>query len=387
LTGELSQLGALAGMVPMVFLGVAAFLINMVLARLIALQRTEIAALKAVGYSNGEVARHYLGLVVVVMAPGGLLGVAGGWWLGRIVLRLYEGIFHFPDLTFRLSPDLVASALLISTAAAVLGAAFAVRAAARLPPAEAMRPPAPAHYRRGLAERLGAGALAGAGGLMVLREIERKPLRTALSSIGIAGAVGLIILGHFGVDSLNNYLEAMFRREQRQDLGVAFARPTDPRAIAELGSLAGVIRAEGIRAVPIRVRDGHRMRDSVLMGLPTDATLRRLVARGGHEVAVPDDGVLVTTALGKILEVRPGDRLEVEVMEGERARVWPIVAGFVDEAVGLQLYARAGLIAKLEGDLGAVSSALLQVDPPRLASVEEHLRRSPRVIDVSDVAA
>jgi putative ABC transport system permease protein len=222
---------------------------------------------------------------------------------------------------------------------------------------------------------------------MVVREIERRPLRTALSSIGIAGAVGLIILGHFGVDSLNNYLEAMFRREQRQDLGVAFARPTDPRAIAELASLPGVTRAEGIRAVPIRVRHGHRMRDSVLMGLPSDATLRRLVARGGHEVPVPADGVLVTTALGKILELAPGDRLEVQVMEGERAVVHPVVAGFVDESVGLQLYARDGLVSLLEGDLGAVSSALLKVDPPRLAAVEEHLRRSPRVIDVSDVAA
>ena len=387
LTGELSQLGALAGMVPLVFLGVAAFLINMVLARLITLQRTEIATLKAVGYANGEIARHYLGLVAVVMVPGALLGVAGGWWLGRIVLRLYEGIFRFPDLVFRLTPGLVMSAVLISTAAAVLGALFAVRSAAKLPPAEAMRPPTPARYRRGLAARLGLGPIAGASGMMVLREVERRPLRTALSSIGIGGAVALIILGHFGVDSLNNYLEAMFRREQRQDLAVAFARPADPRVVTQLASMPGVITAEGIRAVPIRVRHEHRMRDSVLMGLPSEATLRRLVARAGHEVPIPDDGVLVTTALGKILGLAVGDRLEIEVLEGDRRLVRPVVAGFVDESVGLQVYARTGVVSSLEGDLGAVSSALLRVDPSLRTSVEDQLRRSPRVIDVSDVAA
>ena len=387
LTGELSQLGALAGMVPIVFLGVAAFLINMVLARLITLQRTEIAALKAIGYTNGEIARHYLGLVAVVMLPGALLGVAGGWWLGRLVLRLYEGIFRFPDLTFRLTAGLVMAAVLISTVAAVLGALFAVRAAARLPPAEAMRPPAPAHYRRGLIEKLGLGRIAGASGMMVLRELERRPLRTVLSSIGIAGAVALIILGHFGADSLDNYLEAMFRREQRQDLSVAFARPVAPRVVRDLASLPGVITAEAVRAVPIRVRHDHRMRDSVLMGLPSEATLRRLVARGGHEVAIPADGVLVTTALGKILGIAPGDRLEIEVLEGDRRRVRPVIAGFIDESVGLQLYARAEMVSDLAGDLGAVSSVLLRVDPPRRASVEEQLRRSPRVIDVSDVAA
>jgi putative ABC transport system permease protein len=387
LIGELGQLGALAGMVPLVFLGVAAFLINMVLARLITLQRPEIATLKALGYTNGEVGRHYLGLTAVVMVPAAMLGVAGGWALGRRVLTLYQGIFRFPELTFRLSGGLVAAALLISAVAALLGALGAVRAAARLPPAEAMRPPAPARYRRGLGERLGLGGLAGTTGMMTVREIERRPLRTLVSSIGIAGAVALIILGHFGVDSLDNYLEAMFRREQRQDLAVSFARPVAPRVIAELGSVPGVIRAEGIRAVPIRVRHDHLLRDSVLMGLPSDATLRRLVARGGHEVAIPDDGVLVTTALGKILRVAPGDRVDVEVLEGDRPLVRPVVAGFVDESVGLQLYGRAGLVAGLEGDQGAVSSALLQVDPVRLASVEEHLRRSPKVIDVSDVRA
>jgi putative ABC transport system permease protein len=122
------------------------------------------------------------------------------------------------------------------------------------------------------------------------------------------------------------------------------------------------------------------------MGLPSAATLRRLVARGGHEVPVPDDGVLVTSALAQILGLHVGDRVEVEILDGERPVVRPVVAGFVDEAVGLQLYAQTELVAGLEGDLGAVSSALLQVDPTRVASVEGELRRSPRIIDVSDVA-
>jgi len=222
---------------------------------------------------------------------------------------------------------------------------------------------------------------------MVLREIERRPLRTALSSFGIAGAVALIIFGHFGVDSLANYLESSFRREQRQDLAVTFERPVAPRVVAELAALPGVLTAEAVRAIPIRVHHDHRWRDSVLMGLPAAATLRRLVAHGGRAVPVPEDGVLVTTALGKILGLAPGDRLEVELLEGDHRTARPTVAGFVDESVGLQLYARAETVSALAGDLGAVSSVLLRVDPAARAAVDEQLRRSPRVIDVSDVAA
>ena len=386
LTQELSQLQALAGMVPIVFLGVAAFLINMVLGRLIALQRTEIAALKAVGYTNREIAIHYVGLIAVVLVPGAILGVSLGVWLGGVVLGVYATVFRLPDLQFNLSMSLVASALGSSAAAAVLGALFAVRAAAKLPPAEAMRPPAPAHYRRTFVERLGLSALLGANGLMVLRELERRPLRTALSSVGIAGAVALLILGRFGWDSINAYFEGTFAREQRQDLTVTFARSQNPRSVGELARLPGVVRAEGLRMVPIRVEHEHRMRDSVLVGLPRETTLRRLVEHGGGEVTVPSDGIVLTKALGDVLGLGVGDRPSVELREGARRRVNPPIVGFVDESVGLQIYAKQDLVETLEQDLGAVTSVLLEVEAPKMSAVAARLKRSPEVIDVTDIA-
>lgn len=387
LTGELGQLGALAGMVPLVFLGVAAFLMNLVLSRLISLQRPQIATLKAVGYTNREVGRHYLGLVSLVLIPGGLVGIAGGVGLGKILIGVYGLIFKFPDLSFHLSTGLVGTALLVSLVSALCGALFAVRGAVKLPPAEAMRPPAPAHFRRSVLERLGLRALLGPNGLMVWREVRRRPLRTLLSSLGIAGAVALLILGRFGLDSLDSYLEGTLRREQRQDLAVGFAHAVSPRVVGQLARVPGVLTAEGQRAVPVRARYEHRMRDSVLIGLPQSASLRQLVERGGKSVSVPSDGVLVTTTLGRILGLNLGDRLEIEVREGERRTVRPVVVGFLDESVGLSIYAPTELIANLEGDLGAVSSVLLDVDPSAAPAIEERLRRSPRVIDVSELSA
>src|SRR5512140_2441784 len=243
LDGELGQLQALAGMVPMVFLGVATFLIHMVLSRLITLQRPDIATLKAVGYSNGELRRHYAGLVAIVLLPGSALGIVGGWGLGRLVLGMYATVFRFPDLEFRMSASLVAAGILVSACGALVGALWAVRAAVRLPPAEAMRPPAPALYHRTLLERLRLQGLAGPTGMMTLREVERRPVRTLLSSLGIAGALALVVLGRFGVDSLDSYLEGSLRREQRQDLAVSFERPVSPRALRELSALPGVRRA------------------------------------------------------------------------------------------------------------------------------------------------
>ncbi|HET7539567.1 MAG TPA: ABC transporter permease [Polyangiaceae bacterium] len=386
-TQELDQLRMLSTMVPAVFLAVTAFLVNLVLGRLIRLQRPEIATLKAVGYTDREVGRHYLGLVAVVMIPGGLLGLGGGFWLGRVVLELYAQLFRIPELSFHLSPGVVSAALLVSLLSAMAGALGAVRAAVRLPPAEAMQPPAPARYRRSWLERLGIGALVGTSGMMLIREIARRPLRTLFSACGIAGAISLMILGHFGIDSLLAYFENTYRREQRQDITVVFSEPVAPRVVGELRRLPGVITAEGLRAVPVRVVHEHRSRDSVLMGVTAESTLRRLIGHGGVEVPIPPDGVVMTKTLGEVLDLKVGDRPDLLVREGDRRTVRPIVVGFVDETVGLSVYARADLLAELSGDLGAVSSALLRVDPRAVEAIDQRLRRSPVIIDASDAVA
>jgi putative ABC transport system permease protein len=385
LASELDMLQTLAGMMPAIFLGVAAFLVNVVLGRLVTLQRPEIATLKAVGYANGAIRAHYAGLVAVVLVPGSVAGVAGGWWLGRLMLGLYASSFRLPQVRFEPSLGLVAAGVLMSGAAALAGALVAARASVRLPPAEAMRPPAPAVYHRTLLERLHLSELAGAAGMMVLRELERRPLRTLLSAIGIAGAIALLVLGRFALDSVEGYLEGTLRREQRQDLAVTFDRPVSPRALRELAALPGVRRVEGLRAMPATVRHEHRARDAALIGLPPGATLRRLIERSGGEVAVPPEGILVTAKLGEVLGLRVGDRPEIQLREGSRPVVRPVIAGFVDESTGLQLYARAELVARLEGDLGAVGSALITLDPRQASAAEARLRRLPRVIDVSDL--
>ena len=388
LTRELDQLEGLATMIPLVFLGVATFLIRLVLGRLVTLQRQEIAMLKAVGYSNRRVGTHYLGLVVVVLVPAALLGVGLGRWLGGIVLALYAEVFNFPEFALQLDAGLIATGLSVSAAGALLGALVAVRAAVRLPPAEAMRPPSPARYRRGVLSRAGLDALPGPVGLMVLRESVRRPLRTVMSSLGIAGAVSLLVLARFGVDSLDRYFEGIFAREQRQDLTVTFNSPVSPRVVDELGRSPGVVAAEGLRAVPVRARHGPRARDAVLMGLEPNGTLQQLIDRGtGAAVPLPREGLLLSRKLGEVLGLEPGDLLRLELKEGERKTVQVEVAGFIDDTMGLRVYATAGQVAALVRDEGAVSQALVRVAPGRRGALEARLADSPRVLETTDLRA
>ena len=177
---------------PIVFLSVAAFMINAVLSRLLNLQREQIAIMKAFGFTNRQIAVHYLKFAFVIVAVGTTLGGCGGMLLGYRLVLLYHRFFRFPDLAFHADRTAFPLALVVCTVAAVVGVFGAVRRAARVPPAEAMRPEPPANYRPALVERL---LDRGAHRRMIGAE-QRRPAR--LQEIGVAVAVDVGEIGALG---------------------------------------------------------------------------------------------------------------------------------------------------------------------------------------------
>jgi putative ABC transport system permease protein len=383
LRGELAQLQTLTALLPTIFLGVAAFLINVVLSRLVQLQRPQIATLKAVGYGRFAVGLHYLKLVSVVVVSGAAFGMGVGAWLGSHLVQLYTRYFHFPTLHFALEPRVLTLALGSSLLAAVVGALSAVRAVMKLPPAEAMRPEAPATYKRGLSTKLGLPLFFGQAAEMVMRELERKPIRALLSSLGIAMAVSVLIAGRFGADAVQWYMQVQFELSQREDLDVSFRRPVKPSALGELAHLPGVLKVEPLRMVTVRYRAGHRSRESVLLGHPSGATLRRLVDQKGKLATPPEQGVLLTTTLAKILHVGVGDKVTIEVLEGQRSVHEVQVAGLVDEVFGLFGHMQLRAVEQLLGSEPTMSMALLSIDPAQRDRLERLLKQRPEVLGVN----
>ncbi len=138
ITDEMVNLKANTTIAPTLFLGIAAFLLHVVLSRLISTQRDQIAILKANGYTHAAIGWHYLQFVLVIVCLGALLGTAIGLWFGATLSSGYGTFFRFPVLHYEARPALLLASLLISTSAALLGALIAVRRAVALPPAEAM---------------------------------------------------------------------------------------------------------------------------------------------------------------------------------------------------------------------------------------------------------
>lgn len=380
---EMREMQTMGSILPVIFLAVAAFLLNVVLSRIISVQRTQIAALKAVGYSNRDVALHYAKLGLVIALAGGLVGIAVGAWLGHGMTGLYSQWFRFPTFRYFLSPRIAFAGLLVSLGAAILGAFGAVRWAVRLPPAEAMRPEPPASFRRSWLERAGLSRFLSEPGRIILRNLGRRPVRTLLSATGIAFAIALLVFGFFFVDAIDLLMKVQFEEVMLHDVTTTFVEPTSSAARHELSRMPGVLYIEPFRAVPARLRYGTRSRQTAILGLPSAPRLNRIIGQTAGVVELPPAGLVLSSTLGHALGVEVGDRMTVEVLEGTRPVRTVPVSRLVDEFMGTSAYMEIGALRRLMREGSLLSGAFLKVDPTEIERLYERLKATPRIGGVS----
>ncbi|AVO42749.1 FtsX-like permease family protein [Simplicispira suum] len=383
LQGELDSNKVMGTVVPAVFLGVAAFLLNLVLTRLIATQRGEIAVLKAFGYRSREVAIHYLLFAMAAVAFGAAIGAVAGTLLGSAYVNLYGAYFDFPQLDYQLSPLLLAIATAITVVAAAAGALLAVRRAALLPPAEAMRPEPPASFKPGWLERSGLTRPLPSSARMVLRNVQRKPLQALLSSLGVSFSVAILIIGLAMFDGVQWMMDLQFRVIQREDLSVSFDEPRTVAVTYDFYNLPGVTRVEAYRLAPARLRSGHFEKEIAIQGLAPDGRLRRIVSASGGEQPLPAEGLVLSAILARQLHLAVGDQVDVAFLEGQRRRMQLPVAGIVDDLLGVSATMNRDALQRAIGGPVMVSGAYLSVAADALPQLERTLKAAPAVAGVA----
>ena len=379
LMNEIAQLRTLAGILPVIFLAVSAFLTHMVLGRLIAVERSEIGLLKAFGYGNRAIAWHYVKLVLAIGIVGVLIGWFIGFWLGRHNTQTYAEFYRFPFLLFHPGPRPFLLAATASVAAALLGALSAVRRATLLSPAESMRPPMPPLFRRA---RLG-------GRLfdrwleqptrIVLRQISRWPLRSLLTSAGLGMSVAVLIISLQWLDAIDHMVDVYFLQAQAQDITVGFAEVRSQEAERNLHALPGVLDSEPMRVVAARFRVGSREEREGVQGVPSRQRLHRVYDAAGHSVTLPPEGLVISTMLAKLLDVERGDEITVEVLEGRRPTFDVAVVGLFETYIGSPAYMEIHALNRLMREGPSVTAAHLRIDPLRRVEFLRELKNIPQV--------
>lgn len=383
LDNELIQLRAMATVIPPVFLFVSAFLVNMILSRLIVLEREQIGLMKAVGYGSGAIGWHYGKLTLVIASIGIAIGAGAGNWLGHGLTTLYARFFSFPFLIFQQSLDLYAVAATTSALAALLGAARAIWSVITLPPAVAMQPPAPARYQSFLT---GEGRLLSAFSqltIMAFRHLLRWPLRSLLTALGTSLAVALLVTALFSFDSIAFMVDTVFFRAERQDATLSFGVEQSTRALQSVAAMPGVLRAEPFRATAVILRHGHRERRLVISSVPPKADLARVLDLDLAPIDPPPAGLTLSERVASLLDLRIGDLAEVELLERAHQMVRVPVTSIVQSYVGLAVYMRTEALDRLVGGGPRISGVRVAIDPARLGDLYSAVKQTPAIASIA----
>ncbi len=361
--GEIEETQVTSTILPAIFLAVTAFLLHLVLSRLVGTQRDQIATLKAFGYGNVAIGMHYFELALIPVIVGVVLGSALGLWLADQLSAVYARFFQFPSAVFVPDGSIVAIAAVAGVLAGVLGSMGSVARSG-----VAAHPPRPCSPRRRRAFVTGSSSASRRSARpsprrrIIGRNLERRPLRTLFSVAGLALAGGLVITVQSLYDELNSMKELQFHGADRADVTVLFRDARGASALPALGRLPGVIGVEGFRVVPVRLRAGGGMQRTELYGLAPDAELRRVVDLRGDVDRIPPDGLLLSATLARKLGVGRGDHVMVEVLEGTRPTRSVVVAGTSEEVLGTAAYMALDALRAIEGGDRAYSGAFLRTD-------------------------
>lgn len=387
LMNEIKQLRTLSKILPTVFLAVAAFLTNMVLARLIAMERSEIGLLKAFGYSTRQIGWHYAKFVLAIGAFGVLLGWIAGYLLGYRNTRVYAEFYHFPFLLFQPGVMPFAIATVVGLGAAMAGAWRSVRGATELAPAEAMRPPAPPMFRRSRLSKVHFIARIEQLSRIVLRQIGRWPVRSLTTSLGIAMSVAVLLTAQQWLDAIDVMVDVYFRQAQSQDVSVIFAEPRSSEVTRDMARLPGVMSVEPMRVVAAKLRSQWREEREGIQGVPRQQNLFRVYDVRGVAQTLPREGLMISSMLAKLLHVNRGDRITVEILEGRRETLQVPVAGIFETYIGSPAYMEIGALARLLKERETVTGVHLRVDRLELPALLRELKQLPRLSAVTLKAA
>lgn len=378
-SNEIKQQRVIASFIPPIFLMVAAFLLNLVTGRLVNKQREQIATLKAVGYSNTSIAIYYTKMIAIIVLLGATAGIILGAWFGKLMTLLYTEYFRFPFFSYYFSLSAAIIGILVSLIAAGSGAMRAIYQVVNLAPAVAMRPPAPPIYRTLQIEKYSLLANLSASTKMFYRYIFRHLIRSITTSLGIALAMAIVILGLFWQDAVRHMINIQFFMSQHEDAQISFTTPLNKIALVNLKKITGVINSEGYRVVPARLSYQHRTEQTALFGLPKQAQLKVILDKNLRAITIPPHALVLSEGLADRLHAKVGDRLQLNILEGNRAEVLLNVQEIVNDYVGMFAYADINLVNRLLAEDNLVNIASITIDNKYITNVYSEIKNIPKI--------
>jgi putative ABC transport system permease protein len=382
---------------PAMFLLVAGMAAYTLLTRVVYSQQSVIGTLRANGFGQGEVVRHYLSFGLWLGAVGAALGIVAGLPAGWAITAAYTAELGIPDTIreFRLITPVVGVAF--GLAVGVLSAWIPARTAVRLSPADAIRGDASARPG-GLSaiERIIPPLRrAPVQARMVMRSIGRSKRRSLSVIVAIILAVTLVFSAWGMVDTVTILLDRHFTQVQVQDVDIVTAVPVDDSTIAAIEDVPGVRRAEPVVALECVAEGPDGTYSTTLFAYEQDTEVHGFVNESGE---LPADGALVGEAITDEIGIAVGDAARLS-LPGLGAEFEVTARDAVTEPMGSPVYVARDVLEEALRDEGvqapgarlaqpgiSIVQAVLEDGADREEAIEE-IGDLEQVVSASDAQA
>ena len=386
LSAEIQQLEVLSYVLPPVFLGISIFLVNMVVGRIVFLERSEIGLMKAIGHTFWDICLHYLMLAALIALVGVGIGLVAGGWLARLMSEIYSKYYDFPTLVYSVPTRVYAIASLMALAATCVGALNSAVRAARLAPAVAMAPPAPPNFSASIFDRLADFLALSQPARMVMRSFTRWPVRAATTLFGVALAVSTIVASSFFPDAVEDIIDKGFYQSNRQDMSLLFDPDVPVSALAEVARLPEVLQVEPQQYHAAVLKYGSVEKRISLSASPVGADLARVVDDVGRVVSPDGHGLTISKRLAEFLGVEIGDLITLTFETGLRETFQVPVTALVTQYFGLGAYMDHAHLNDLFRQSSRMSTANLTLaDPINASHFQEAIKNVPGISGTIDM--
>lgn len=375
---ELDQLRQMAAYFPVLFLGVAAVILYIMLHRLINQQRTQIGTLMALGMKPSAVRLHYVGYGLLIGIVGGTVGGLCGNYAAAPLIQYYRVFYQLPEVGRAFFPEYILKGALIGGGFCALISYWSTGAIERQTPSEALRPAPPKASRRFILENIpGFLGLFTVPGIMGVRSLARYKRRTVLSVIGVASAFMLTATLISMRSLFDLFIFDELEKNQRQDIAVSFSGYVEEQGALAVLKDPQVERLEGVLTIGATIASGTDSLDVSVEAIDGDARLTRLYDESGEEIRVRREGIVISAFMSRRLGVKKGDSLTLKISYPEEKEYQIIITDVMEQYLGTTVYMSKEALGNLTEYRGIINSVKCRAPESVRGVLQERLEDSP----------
>jgi len=304
--GEIDEGRSIVGIFSGFFILIAVLCVVTTMTRIVKQDRTKIGTLKALGFSNSKIARHYISYGLFLAIIGGAIGaVAGFFTMGNLFMGMEMEYFEVPDWSTHV--DYTVLIVYLSVILAICLACYLVcRSLVRQNAAEILHIDRPKVNRRSLGFSSGrVFNKLGFASRWNLRDVFRSKGRVLTSIIGIAGCMILLVCGFGMYDTMTNYLNNTIDTINNYKYRLSLDSDI---STTDLDNLYDNYSNHSSKTLAIEIKNDGQIKTNSLFIDNSKGNIK-FFDENDKEFSLKDNGIYVTRKLAKTEGYQIGDQI------------------------------------------------------------------------------